>query len=115
MSGETEGTGAGPSPMTGPVRASTSSMVRALVQHEGRSGEHDGDAMRLAMKLGVVVGEDDLLAEDAVGEGGEARDNCGIAFLRRNDLEQAHVNAADLKKWLHEKRRAAHEAGGDFA
>ena len=48
----------------------------ALVQHQRRGGEGDGDTDPVGDEVGRVVGEDDLLAELAVGEGGKRGHDC---------------------------------------
>ena len=44
---------------------------QALLQHQVGGVEHDSDADAVGDEVGRVVGEDDLLAEDAVGECGK--------------------------------------------
>ena len=50
----------------------------ALLEHEVGGVEHDRDADAVGDEVGRVVREDDLLAEDAIGEGGEGGDDGGI-------------------------------------
>jgi len=74
--------------------------------------------MRLAMKLGVfffVVRVHHLLAQDAVGEGGERGYGGGIGICGGNDLEQPHV-ARRIEEVRAEKPLALRvaEARGDL-
>ena len=55
---------------------------QALLEHEIGGVEHDGDADAVGDEVGRVVGEDHLLAEDAIGEGGEGGDDGGVAVRR---------------------------------
>ncbi len=82
-------------PMAGPVSASTSSMDKALLEHQVGGVEHDGDADAIGDEVGRVVREDNLLAEDAIGEGGEGGDGGGIGLGEWESLRAGACSAAD--------------------
>ena len=75
--GEAKGSGAGPADGGAGERVDFFD-GEALLEHEVGGVEHDGDADAVGDEVGRVVGEDDLLAEEAVGEGGEGGDGGGI-------------------------------------
>ena len=53
---------------------------QSLLEHQVGGVEHDRDADAVGDEVGRVVGEDDLLAEDAVGECGKGGDDGGIGL-----------------------------------
>ncbi len=63
----------------------------ALLQHQGSGGEHDGDADAVGDEVGRVVGEHDLLAEEAVAKSREGTEERGVGLRRGNDFKQLHV------------------------
>ena len=88
--GEAKGSGAGPAEGGAGERVHFFD-GEALLEHEVGGVEHDGDADAVGDEVGRVVREDDLLAEDAIGEGGKGGDDGGIGVGGGNDFEQAHV------------------------
>ena len=86
---------------------------QALLEHEIGGVEHDGDADAVGDEVGRVVGEDDLLAEDAVGEGGEGGDDGGVAVRGGDDFEQAHVARRVEEVRAEEAAAKAGQSGGD--
>ena len=76
--GEAEGSGARPAEGGAGERVNFFD-GEALLEHQVGGGKHDGDADAVGDEVGRVVGEDDLLAEDAIGEGGKGGDAAGSA------------------------------------
>jgi hypothetical protein len=85
-----------------------------LLQHQRGGREHHRDADAVGDEVGRVVGEDDLLAEVAVGEGGKGGYDGGIGFGGGDDLEQAHVARRIEKMRSEEAVAVGGEAGGDL-
>ena len=88
--GEAEGSGARPADGGAGERVDFFD-GEALLEHQVGGVEHDGDADAVGDEVGRVVGEDDLLAEEAVGEGGEGGEQRGIGFGGGDEFKQAHV------------------------
>ena len=92
--GEAKGSGAGPADGRTGERVDLFD-GESLLEHEVGGVEHDGDADAVGDEVGRVVGEDDLLAEDAIGEGGEGGDDGGIGVGGGDDFERGACSAAD--------------------
>ena len=76
--------------------------------------EHDRDADAIGDEVGRVVREDDLLAEHAIGEGGEGGDDGGIGVGSGNDFEEAHVARRIEEVRAEEAVSDRRECGGDL-
>ena len=88
--GEAEGAGAGPA--DGGAGEGVGFLDgEALLKHERGGGEHDGYADAVGDEVGRVIGEDNLLAEEAIGECGKGGEQRGIGFGDGDELEEAHV------------------------
>ena len=86
----------------------------ALLEHQLRGGEHDGYADAVGDEVGSVIGEDDLLAEEAIGEGGEGGKQPGVGFGDGDEFQEAHV-AGRIEEVAAEEAGAHgfRECGGD--
>ena len=62
-----------------------------LLKHQIGCGEHDRDADAVGDEVGSVVGEDDLLPKQTIGEGGKRGQQGRVGFGDGDELEQAHV------------------------
>ena len=63
----------------------------SLLQHQVPGVEHDRNADAIGDEVGRVVRRDHLLAERAVGKGGECGDQRGIGLRRRDHFDKAHI------------------------
>ena len=111
--GQAEGAGAGPADgLTGEGVHLFDG--QALLPHQARGGKHDGDADAVGDEVGGVAGRNHLLAQEAVGEGGEGGQHGGVGFRGWDHFQQAHVARRIEEVGAEEAVAVTGEAGGDL-